>query len=45
MTHISIHAPEQSSSFTLAMTAVFGTAIAVIAGLLAFAPFFTQVTG
>jgi|HubBroStandDraft_5_1064220.scaffolds.fasta_scaffold1607345_1 hypothetical protein len=45
MTQISIHAPEQSSSFTVAMTAVFGTAIAVIAGLLAFAPFFMPIAG
>jgi hypothetical protein len=45
MTNISIHAPAQSSNFTGAVTAVFGTAIAVIAGLLAFAPFFAQIPG
>jgi hypothetical protein len=45
MTQISIHAPEQSSFFTGAMTAVFATAIAAIAGILAFAPFFMPIAG
>jgi hypothetical protein len=45
MTNISIHAPEQSSSFTTVVTAILGTAIAALAGVLAFAPFFATITG
>ncbi len=45
MTNISIHAPDQSSALTGAVTAAFGLAVAVMAGLLAFAPFFVQITG
>ena len=45
MTPISIHTPAQTSGFTVTMTAAFGLAVAVVAGLLAFAPFFTQITG
>jgi hypothetical protein len=45
MTQISVHAPRQSSQFTGAVTAVFGLAIAAVAGFLAFAPFFAQITG
>jgi hypothetical protein len=45
MKHVSIHAPAQSSPFTGAVTAVLGTAIGAIAGMLAFAPFFAHITG
>jgi hypothetical protein len=45
MTNISIHAPEQSSSFTTVITAILATTVTVIAGVLAFAPFFAPITG
>jgi hypothetical protein len=39
MTQISIHAPEQSSSFNSAIISILSVAMVVVAGLLAFAPF------
>jgi hypothetical protein len=45
MTNISIHAPEQSSGFNAAVISIFATAVTVLAGLLAFAPFFAPITG
>jgi hypothetical protein len=45
MTQVSTRAPEQTSGFNTAVIGIFGTAVAVLAGLLAFAPFFAPITG
>jgi hypothetical protein len=39
MTQISLHAPQQTSSFNNAVITILSVAMVVVAGLLAFAPF------
>ncbi len=45
MTNISIHAPAQTSGLNTVVVGIFATAVAALAGLLAFAPFFAPITG
>ena len=45
MKHVSNHAPVQSSAFTSTVTAILATAVTVMAGIIAFAPFLAPVTG
>jgi hypothetical protein len=39
MTQISLHAPQQTSSFNSTVITILSVAMVVVAGLLAFAPF------
>ncbi|HEY1837151.1 MAG: hypothetical protein WBQ17_04720 [Rhizomicrobium sp.] len=45
MTQISTRAPDAMSGFNTAMIGIVATAVTVLSGLLAFAPFFAPITG
>jgi hypothetical protein len=45
MTQVSTRTPEHTSGFNTAVVGLFATAATVLAGLLAFAPFFAPITG